>query len=122
MSVRIECDAEGLTGNWIEISDRWTQREAVAMMEVANDEFYALLRAKTVAVHIDAGGTAITSPEQLDADHLLDADVAVLGWLGSVLPIAVARRRTLGNASARLSFSANGRQTMTTTVAAPTPT
>ncbi len=121
MTVRIECDVDGLTGNWIEISDRWTQREAVAMVEVVNDDFYALLRAKTVAVHIDAGEITITSPDQLDADHLLDADVAVLGWLGSVLPIAVARRRTLGNASARLSFSANGSK-MPATIAAPTPT
>jgi len=121
-ATRIDCDFPGLDGNWIEISDRWTQREAVAMTEAADESFYALLRAKTVAVHIVAGDTVIASPEQLDAEHLLDADVAVLGWLGSVLPIAVARRRTLGNASARLSFSANGRQTTPTTIAAPTST
>ncbi len=120
MPVHIECDIEGLTDNWIEISDRWTQRESVAMMEVANDAFYALLRAKTIAVNIDAGGTLIATPDQLTGDNLLDADVALIGWLGMVLPLAVARRRTLGNASARLSLSANGRQTMTT-VAAPTP-
>ncbi len=118
--VRIECDLPGLEGNWIEISDKWTQREAVAMMDAADASFYSLLQSKCVAVHIMAGDTLISAPDQLDAEHLLDADVAIIGWLGTVMPIAVARRRTLGNASARLSLSANGRQTMTT-VAAPTP-
>lgn len=119
MPVRVECTAEGFERCWVEVTERWTQRETVEMMAVADDAFYAMLSRKLIACHIETTTGSIDRPEDITADNLLDADVEVIGWLGVVMPLAVARRRTLGNASARLSLSGKDKPT---TTAALTPT
>ena len=119
--IRIYCDDPEYTETWIDIAARWTQGEMQRMLDVQGDEFYAFLRSKTVACHIQtADGGAVTDPAQLNDAGLADADVLLIGWLGRTMPLAVARRRILGNASARLSLPNNGTgATMTPTTAAP---
>ena len=119
--IRIYCDDPEYTETWIDIAARWTQGEMQRMLDVQGDEFYAFLRAKTVACHIQtADGGAVTDPAQLNDAGLADVDVLLIGWLGRTMPLAVARRRILGNASARLSLPNNGTgATMTPTTAAP---
>lgn len=108
-ATRVECTLAGFERNWIDVSEQWTQRESVEMLAAADESFYALLRRKTVACHIElVTGAVVETPADLDANTMLDADVAVIGWLGAVMPIAVARRRTLGNAFARLSSNGKG--------------
>ncbi len=116
-SVRIYCDDPEYTATWIDIAARWTQGELQRMLDVQGDEFYAFLRSKTVAMHIQtADGGAVTDPARLSDEGLADVDVLLIGWLGRTMPLAVARRRILGNASARLSLPNNGTAgTMTTT-------
>lgn len=120
-SVRIYCDDPDYTETWIDIAARWTQGEMQRMLDVQGDEFYSFLRSKTVACHIQtADGGAVTDPAQLNDTGLADVDVLLIGWLGRTMPLAVARRRILGNASARLSLPNNGTgATMTPTTAAP---
>jgi hypothetical protein len=122
MPIRIECAAPGLEANWLDVADKWTQRDVERLVEATDEAFYELMRAKVVACNIELEtGEAITDPAHITSGRMMDADVVLLGWVGRALPLAVAQRRLLGNASARLSSNANGR-TMTTTIAAPNPT
>ena len=118
--IRIYCDDPDYSQTWIDIDGRWTLADQRRMVEVADDEFWAFLRTKTVACHIETGdGEAITDPALLNGGGLAGADVLIIAWLGAVLPLAVSKRRALGNASARLSLHTNGAGKMTPT---PTPT
>lgn len=115
-AIRIWCDEPEYSETWIDIAERWTMGEMQRMVEAQGDEFYILLRGKTVAMHVQTNsGSVLTDPAQLSDAGLADVDVLLLGWLGRVMPLAIARRRALGNASARLSLPANGQP-------APTPT
>ena len=120
MPIRIECTAPGLEANWLDVADKWTQRDVERLVEVTDEAFYELMRVKVVACHIELEtGVTITDPQGITADAMLDADVVLLAWFGRALPLAVAQRRLLGNASARLSLPGNGRP-MTPTIVAPT--
>ncbi len=108
MPVRIICDAPGLDGNWVDVADRWTQREIAEMNTAVDEAFFDVLRRKIVACHVVVSDAlTITDPAQLTSETLLDADVMLMGWLGRVLPLAVAQLRYLGSRSARLSLPAN---------------
>lgn len=123
--IRIYCDDPDYSETWIDFTPRWTQGDMTKMLAVQGDEFYAFLRGKCVACHIQtADGGAITDPAQISDAGLTDVDVLLIGWLGRSMPLAVAKRRALGNASARLSLPNNGtaNQTTTPTTAAPTTT
>jgi hypothetical protein len=110
MPIRIECSAPGLESNWLDVADKWTQRDVERLIQATDGAFYELMRAKVEACHIELdNGATITDPQAITTDAMLDADIALLGWLGRALPLAVAQRRVLGNASARLSLPANGR-------------
>ena len=119
--IRVYCDDPEYVDTWIDIEARWTLAEMDRMVEVAGDDFWAFLRGKAVACNIQTAGGAISDPAEISAEGLRDVDVLLIGWLGRVLPLAVAQRRALGNASARLSLPSNGQKSMMMT-AAPTPT
>jgi len=107
--IRIYCDDAEYGETWIDLSPRWTQGDMQKMLQVQGDEFYAFLRSKTVACHIQtADGGAITDPAQISDEGMVDVDVMLVGWLGATMPRAIAKRRALGNASARLSLPNSG--------------
>jgi hypothetical protein len=54
MPTRIVCDALGLEGNWIDVADKWTQREIAELNTAADDAFFAILQRKAVACHVEA--------------------------------------------------------------------
>ena len=118
--IRIYCDDPEFSESWIDIAPRWTQREIERMYAVTGDDFYALLRSKTVAMSIQTNtGDVLTDPKQISDEGLADVDALIMGWLGAAMPRAIAKRRALGNASARLSLPVNGTgATMTPTTAA----
>lgn len=110
MPVRMDCTAPGFEGNWIEIADAWTRREVEGVLSTSLDaEYVQMLQRKTVALRLElTTGGVIDDPAALTYDALLDADELLLGWLGYVLPTAIAQRRLLGNASLRLSSNSSG--------------
>ena len=110
MPVRMDCTATGFERNWIEIADAWTRREVESVLSTSLDaEYVQMLQRKTLALHLElATGDVIDDPAALTYNALLDADELLLGWLGYVLPTAIAQRRLLGNASLRLSSNSSG--------------
>ena len=107
--IRIYCDDPEYSETWIDFSPRWTQGDVTKMLAAQNDDFYSFLRSKVVACHIQTvDGGAITDPAQISDEGLVDVDVLLFGWLGAAMPRAIAKRRALGNASARLSLPNNG--------------
>ena len=104
MSVRIECSAPGFEQNWVEMPDVWTRRDTVEMQTAQGEAFWQLLRRRMVACHlVMATGDVLDKPEAVTTDAIQDADELLLAWLGNTMPIALARRRALGEASARVS-------------------
>jgi len=113
--IRIYCDDPEFGETWIDIAPRWTQREIERMYAVNGDDFYALLRSKVVAMSIQTNtGDVLTDPKLISDEGLADVDALIMGWLGAAMPRAIAKRRALGNASARLSLPVNGTGTTTT--------
>jgi hypothetical protein len=121
--IRIYCDDPEYSETWIDFSPRWTQGDVTKMLAAQNDDFYSFLRSKVVACHIQTvDGGAITDPAQISDEGMIDVDVMLVGWLGATMPRAIAKRRALGNASARLSLPNSGtatNPTTTPTTAAP---
>ena len=113
MSVRVECDVEGLTGDWVEIQDAgWGRRDTVHLASLPDDDSlyrFLLEREKLIACHVTlVTGQVISEPSEMTEDAMLDADEATIAWLGRAAWLTIAKRRALGNVSARLSLPANG--------------
>jgi hypothetical protein len=111
MTTRIECDLDGLAANWVEIQDEgWSRRETMKLLALPDDDaLYTFLRdtGKLIACHLElTTGQAIDTPAGITEDAMLDADEALIAWLTRTGWVAIARRRALGNASARLSSNA----------------
>ena len=49
--IRIYCDDPDYSQTWIDIDGRWTLADQRRMVEVADDDFWAFLRGKTVALY-----------------------------------------------------------------------
>lgn len=103
MARRYYCTIEGLEDNWVEVSERWTRREAVTYAETrtTEDEF-AWLRRKVVACHLAKEGAVLTDPAALTPDWFDDADLRLWGFVCGVLGLTLRDLRTLGNMSGRL--------------------
>ena len=120
-AIRIYCDDPDYPVTWVDVSDRWTLADQRRMMDVEGDDFYTFLRGRVTACHIETvEGDPITDPAQISEAGLGACDVLIIGWLGSVLPLAVAKRRALGNASARLSLPSNAPKLTTATTTTQT--
>lgn len=108
MQIRIECTLPELAGNWVDLSDVWTRREAsdfYAASLAANDAVtFPLLQKKLTAVHLHlADGTPITDVATL-FDRFDDLDVRLARWLATNIMDALQRMLALGEAQRRLLF------------------
>lgn len=105
--IRIYCDYQEFTDAWIDIQAKVTQvaidaAEAAAKEAKMNDKWW-LVRHLATACYIPTDTGAITNPQDITIERLNAADVLVIGWLEDAVPLAIAKRRALGKASARLS-------------------
>ena len=102
--MRFYCDIEGLEQNWIDVSERWTRKEYLALQDSKPDEFLPSLIGKITALHLeDMDGNVIEKPDDLTDENLDNMDVRLLGFVGGISANTFIRLRTLGNAHARLS-------------------
>ena len=72
--IRVYCDDPEYSATWIDVDSRWTLGEHARLLEVADEEFWAFLRGKTAACHIQtADGGAIDDPAQITGAGLEEA-------------------------------------------------
>jgi hypothetical protein len=103
MARRYYCNIEGLEANWIEVSERWTRREAVDYgTGRGTDHEFLWLRRKVVACHLVKDEVSLTDPEALAPEWFDDADLRLWGFVCGVLGQTLRDLRTLGNMSGRL--------------------
>lgn len=115
MARRYYCDIDGLTDNWVDVSEVWTRREFDQVFESAYAESWQeWVGRKVVACNIRAGDGVITDPALLTDEVLADADLRLWGFLGGVLIRAAVDLRNLGNVSGRLLSGMSGPAAMKT--------
>lgn len=108
MQIRIECTLPELAGNWVDLSDVWTRREASDFYAAAiagNDAVtFPLLQRKLTAVHLHlADGTPVTDVAML-FERFDDLDVRLARWLATNIMDALQRMLAMGEAQRRLLF------------------
>lgn len=109
--MRITCGVAGYDEVWVEIDPRFTRRDVTTILDAEEDALLEQIRRRVTACHIPLeDGTVIDNADDLTGARLEEADLVVIGWLGSLLPTVIGTRRTLGNASVRLSSGSNGNE------------
>lgn len=109
MHIRIECTADGLTGNWLEISDVWSRKELaayrVASVKLDDATLFTILETKISRLHVvTVDGTVLESAVDLIA-KLDDLDVRLVRWLAAGVNQVLGELLRLGETSVRLSFN-----------------
>ncbi len=109
MQVRLECTADGLIGNWIELNEVWTRGELkrwnlAVIGALPESELFALLETKVTATHLYLpDGTLITSGKTM-VERFDDMDSRLVRWLASGISQAQRDLLALGEAKKRLLF------------------
>lgn len=97
-------EVPGFEKFFIEVSDAWTVKEMKALADSDEDGYFDIFHAKVESMFLaDVDGKEFTNPRELSRDDVENFDVAVAGFLGSILPIHVRKRRNLGGLNVRQS-------------------
>ena len=107
--MKFYCDIDGLEENWVDVSEKWTRREAQQVRRwdfKDNDEFWSVFAGKVEGLHlVNELGGVINTPAEMTDEFLFDCDERLAGFLGNILTTCVDRLSALGNAHARLSLT-----------------
>lgn len=100
--MRVQCNIPELDDNWIEVDERWTRAEMVALYEATIKEvFDTWILKKVSACNIVVGEDIVTDPALLTFDSIDDVDVRVYGFLAGALYEAVGNLFLASKTSAR---------------------
>lgn len=104
-------EMEGYEDCFIEVTDRWTVKEMRALAESEEKEYFDLFGRKVESMLLkDADGKEFTNPREITPTDLENFDVALGGFMGSILPIHVRKRRNLGGMNVRPSSTSKDGQ------------
>lgn len=102
MSEKYFSETEGYTDCYIEVSDNWTMREVREMTEGDEKVYYDFFARKVDSMLLrDADGKEFTNPRELTEENLLNMNVALVGFFGSILSLHIRRRKNLGGMNVR---------------------
>lgn len=108
MSQQYFSELEGYTDCFITVTDKWTVKEMRALADSDEASYFAIFKNKVEGLFVkDADGTEFRDPTALTAEVLENFDVAIAGFIGSILPLHVRKRRNLGGLNVRLSSTSN---------------
>lgn len=106
--IRIECTAEGLTGNWVEMSPVWTRGEMrrwyTAVLSLEDAEYFELLRTKITGVHVYLPDGDLVADVDALIERFDDMDERLVRWLAAGLSNGIKELLALGEGSRRLLF------------------
>jgi hypothetical protein len=93
---------EGYEDCFVEVSDKWNVKEMRELADSEEKQYFELFKTKVVAMFLkDENGKEFTNPREFVPEDLLNFDVSIAGFIGSILPIHVRKRRNLGGMSVR---------------------
>lgn len=108
MGVKYFSEIEGYEDNFIEVTDKWTVKEMRSLADSEEAEYFELFRKKVEAMFVkDTEGVEFTNPREFSPENIINFDVAIAGFVGSILPIHVRKRRNLGGINVRQSSPSN---------------
>jgi hypothetical protein len=110
MSQQYFSELEGYTDCFITVTDKWTVKEMRSLADSEEKEYFEIFQKKVEGMLLrDADGVELRNPAELDGAALENFDVSLAGFVGSILPLHVRRRRNLGGMNVRpLSTSKDG--------------
>ena len=77
-------------------------REVKALVASDGPEYFEFFKTKVVAMRLrDVNGVEYTNPKTFSEDDMLDFDMTMVGFVGSVLSIHAVKRKQLGGLSVR---------------------
>lgn len=116
MSEKYFSEEVGYKDCFIEVTDNWTMKEVRAMGEADENEYFDIFNRKVESMYLkDSTGREFTNPKVFRPEDVEDFDIAMAGFIGSILPIHCRRRKGLGGMNVRASSS--GSDTAKTTKA-----
>ena len=88
---------------FVEVTDKWTMKEVKALTSSTEENYFdEVFKKKVESIFIkDVNGKELRDVNMIDGDFLDNVDVAVSGFLGTVLVRHVRDRRSLGGLSVR---------------------
>lgn len=97
-------EVPGFEKFFIEVTDAWTVREMKALADSGEDEYFDIFHTKVESMYLtDVDGNEFTNPREFSRDDVENFDVSAAGFIGSILPIHVRKRRNLGGLNVRQS-------------------
>lgn len=94
---------------FITVTDKWTVKEMRSLADSNEKEYFEIFRNKVEGVFLkDSDGVEYRDPAALTEEALENFDVALAGFVGSILPLHVRKRRNLGGLNVRPSSTSSG--------------
>lgn len=102
---------EGYEDCFIEVTDKWTVKEMRDLADSEEEQYFKLFNEKVIAMYLrDADEKEFTNPKEIKPKDIENFDVSIAGFIGSILPIHVRKRRNLGGLSVRPSSTSKDGQ------------
>lgn len=111
--MRYFIDFPEYTDCFVEVAEQWTLKEVNELAASDEESYFDILRRKTLSILLrDVNGLELRDVSKLNKDFIENIDVAVAGFLGTVLVKHVRDRRSLGGSSVLPQSSTSERQTV----------
>ncbi len=102
MGTKYFCELEEYADCFVEVSDKWTMKELREMVDGDETAYFSYINSKVESMLLrDTTGKEFTNPKDFKPEDVNDFDIFVAGFVGSVLPTHVRKRKSLGGMSVR---------------------
>lgn len=119
--MRLQCNIDGFTDCYVEVSDRWTRKEIRDFHTTRLEDAAQLIQRKITAIYLTcADGEHITAPSMLTEERLDQVDAQVFNWLPGALMVGLRELENLGFRKGLGQFATTG-DSSTQTTSSPTP-
>jgi len=109
MSQQYFSELEEYKDCYITVSDKWTVKEMRELADSDEKDYFKIFTRKVEGMLLrDSEGTEFRNPADLTGESLENFDVSMAGFIGSILPIHVRKRRNLGGLNVRPSSTSSG--------------
>ena len=101
-------ELEGYNDCFITVTDKWTVKDMRRLADSNEAEYFEIFKAKVEGMFLkDSEGVEYRDPAALTEEALENFDVSMAGFVGSILPLHVRKRRNLGGLNVRPSSTSS---------------